>query len=395
MIRSTSTEPTYLQNKEEQQGLDRLLRWWYRYTAPVLPELGASFEARELARRGRLASTIMFFLGFILLFLVGPIGIFGPNHQILLVALGILVLIAICAPLNKAGHINAVGLIISLSVNIGIYSSILRSPGGLAPDTIAIFDMLVFAEVFVASLLPINWVIPDALVNMLFCYIVLTYWPRTPLLAQIMHGGGYFTILSRPLQIHLIVTVVLYLWVKSATQSIRRADRAEEIAKLQHDIAAKEHVIVEEKRQLDASIQDIIQTHMQVSNGNLSVRVPLREGSTLWPVAVSLNNLLSRIQRLQNAEQELQRITPRLHHAAQAEHELLRIQNAVKQLYEALHMAEYTLKPIHAVKTRTSIDALALELLGKYVFSLSNEVKEPVLSLIIQERNQQQVQSHT
>ena len=335
----------------------------------------------------------MFFLSFILVFLVGPIGIFGPNHQILFVALGLLVLIGICSPLNKAGYVNTVGLILSLSVNLGIYSSILRSPGGLAPDTIAIFDMLVFAEVFVASLLPINWVIPDALMNMVFCYVVLTYWPMTPLLAQIMHGGGYFTILSRPIQIHLIVTVVLYLWVRSATQSIRRADRAEEIAKLQHDIAAKEHVIVEEKRQLDASIQDIVQTHMQVSNGNLSARVPLREGSTLWPVAISLNNLLSRIQRLQSAEQELQRITPRLHHAAQIEHELLRTQAAVKQLYEALRTAEGTLKPIHGVKTRTSVDALTLELLGKYVVSLSSEVKEPVLSLLIQERSQQ-VRSH-
>ena len=393
MIRSASTEPTYIRKKEEQQGLDRLLHFWYRYTAPVLPELGATFEARELARRGRLASTIMFFLSFILVFLVGPIGIFGPNHQILFVALGLLALIGICSPINRAGHVNTVGLILSLSVNLGIYSSILRSPGGLAPDTIAIFDMLVFAEVFVASLLPINWVIPDALMNMVFCYVVLTYWPRTPLLAQIMHGGGYFTILSRPIQIHLIVTVVLYLWVRSATQSIRRADRAEEIAKLQHDIAAKEHVIVEEKRQLDASIQDIVQTHMQVSNGNLSARVPLREGSTLWPVAISLNNLLSRIQRLQSAEQELQRITPRLHHAAQIEHELLRTQAAVKQLYEALRTAEGTLKPIHGVKTRTSVDALTLELLGKYVVSLSSEVKEPVLSLLIQERSQQ-VRSH-
>ncbi len=389
MLRSASTGPTYIQDKREQEGLDRLLHWWYRYTAPVLPEVGASFEVRELARRGRLASTIMFFLGFILLFLVGPIGIFGPNHQILFVALGLLVLIAICSPLNRAGHVNAAGLIISLSVNLGIWSSILRSPGGLTPDSIAIFDLLVFSEVFVASLLPINWVFPDALANMIFSYIVLTYWPRTPLLAQIMHGGGYFTILSRPLQIHLIVTVVLYLWVRSATQAIRRADRAEEIAKLQHDIAAQEHAIVEEKRQLDTSIKDIVQTHMQVSNGNMSVRVPLREGSTLWPVAVSLNNLLSRMQRLQSVEQELQRMTPRLHHAAQIEHELQRVQTAMKQLYEALHMAEDTLKPIRAVKTGTSVDGLAHELQGKYVVSLSSKVKEPVLSLLIQERNQQ------
>jgi hypothetical protein len=397
MIRSSGTEPTYIQNQEERQGLDRWLKWWYRLTAPVSPEPGASFEVRELARRGRLASTIMFFLGFILVVLVAPIGAFGPNHQILLVALGIFVLIIVCAPLNRAGHVNVVGLIISLSVNLGIYSSILRSPGGIAPDTIAIFDMLVFSEVFVASLLPINWVIPDALVNMIFSYVVLTYWPRTPLLAQIMHGSGYFTIVSRPIQIHLIVTVVLYLWVQSATRSIRRADRAEEIAKLQHDIAAQEHEIVEEKRQLDQSIQDIMQTHMQASNGDLAARVPLREGATLWPLAVSLNNLLSRMQRLQNTEQEVQKMTPRIHRAAQVEHELQRIQSAILQISEALRVAEETLKPIRVANTGTSIDALSIELLDKYVLSLPHETREPILAFLSQERtrHQQSAQSHT
>ncbi|GLV60270.1 hypothetical protein KDH_70900 [Dictyobacter sp. S3.2.2.5] len=390
----SASEPVYIQAAPEKPRgfftnvLHAVFNPWYRLTAPPQAEPGASFEQREVVRRGRLASTIMFALGFILLALVGPIGVFGPNHQILFVALGILVLIAICAPLNQRGHVTAVGLIISLSVNLGIFSSILRSPGGLAPETIAIFDMLVFSEVFVVSLLPVNWVIPDALLNIIFSYVVLTYWPRTPLLNQMMHGGGYFTIVSRPIQIHLIVSVVLYLWVASATRAIQRADRAEEIAKLQHDIAAQEHAIADEKRVLDTSIQDIMAVHSAASNGNLAARVPLQEGATLWPVAVSLNNLLSRLQRLQNSEVELQRLVPRLQRAAQIDHEYKRLQAAVMQLADIIHDSDEGLKPIQASNNGTPADTIVMELLGKYVLSLPFRLKEPVINAIQQERTQ-------
>ncbi|GHO84770.1 hypothetical protein [Dictyobacter formicarum] len=383
------TEPAYIQAGEEKpRGFNKLLAPWYRYTAPPAVSSGASFEQRELVRRGRLASTILLVLCFILIFLVGPIGFLGPNHQILFVALGILVLIVVCAPLNRKGYVNAVGLIISLSVNLGIFSSILRSPGGLAPDTIAIFDMLVFSEVFVVSLLPVNWVIPDALMNIIFSYVVLTYWPRTPLLAEAMKGGGYFIIVSRPIQIHLIVTVVLYLWVVSATRAIQRADRAEEIAKLQHDIAAQEHIIADEKRALDASIQEIMMVHSAASNGSLSARVSLQEGAPLWPVAVSLNNLLSRLQRLQHNEEELQKLAPRLRQATQIDHEYKHLQAAVMQLADAIHESNVGLKPVQVTNNGTAADAIVMELLGKYVLSLPPRLREPIVSTIQRERMQ-------
>ena len=395
--------PTYIQQNQNEPQRERgfwgwcrrCIRLWYRFTAPPMPTIEATFEQRERARRGRLASTIMFALLFILVVLVGPIGILGPNHQILFVALGISVLIAICAPLNHRGYVNTVGLIISLAVNLGIYSSILRSPGGIAPDTIAIFDMLVFSEVFVASLLPVYWVIPDAIANMLFSYLVLTYWPKTPLLAQVMHGGGYFSVVSRPIQIHLIVSVVLFLWVRSATQAIQRADRAEEIAKLQHDIAMQEHTIVEEKRQLDASIQAIIATHMEVSKGNLSARVPLVEGAALWEVAGSLNNLLARLQRLQHTEVELRQVAPRLQRAAQVEYELQRTQAAIMQLSNEIKRSENTLKPVQSLNSGTSVDALSLDLLGKYVLTLPTALREPMLGVLAQERARHQSQAQS
>lgn len=334
-------------------------------TAPRTAPAGASFEDREIVRRGRLGSTIMFFLGSILLFLVSPIGIFGPNHQILITAGSILALIAICIPINRFGHVNVVGLLVSISVNIGIYFSILRSPGGIGPTDLGMFDLLVFSEVFVASLLPIVWVIPDAIMNILFCYFVLVYWQKTPQLMAIMHGGGLFTVISRPIQIHFIVSGILYLWVWSANKAIRRADQVEEIAKLQHDIATQQKVIVEEKHQLDVDVQAILQTHVEASNGHLNARVTLQDGATLWPLAGSLNNLLSRMQRLQGFEQQLQQLAPRLQRTNQIEYEMQRIQNATLGLSEALRRSATSDQPIQATNTDTILDTLVSKLNGK------------------------------
>jgi hypothetical protein len=357
--------PIYIQSEDRPEGLDRWLAWWYKWTAPRTSLARVSFEDREIVRRGRLGSTIMFFLSIILLFLVGPIGIFGPNHQILITAGGVLALIVICIPINRAGHVNAVGLIVSLAVNIGIYLSILRSPGGIGPTDIGMFDMLVFSEVFVASLLPIVWVIPDAIINILFCYLVLMYWQKTPQMMAIMHGGGLFAVISRPIQIHFVVSGILYLWVWSANKAIRRADQAEEIAKLQHDIATQQQVIVEEKHQFDADIQAILQTHVEANNGNLDARVMLQDGAVLWPIAGSLNNLLSRMQRLQGLEQQLQQLTPRLQRANQIEYELQRIQNAALGLSNALQRSATSDQPIHVTNTNTILDTLISELNGK------------------------------
>jgi hypothetical protein len=72
----TGADSAYIQrSQDEQQGFGRIFGWWYRYTAPPVSSVGATFEQREKVRRGRLASTIMLALGFILIVLVGPIGI--------------------------------------------------------------------------------------------------------------------------------------------------------------------------------------------------------------------------------------------------------------------------------------------------------------------------------
>src|SRR5215469_852895 len=66
----------------------RPLRWWYRLSAPPAVPGTASFREREVARRGRLTSLVLFFF-FILIVVVGvPVRVIqDPPEIILLVVL--------------------------------------------------------------------------------------------------------------------------------------------------------------------------------------------------------------------------------------------------------------------------------------------------------------------
>jgi methyl-accepting chemotaxis protein len=90
--------------------------------------------------------------------------------------------------------------------------------------------------------------------------------------------------------------VIAFTWMRSVTQSVERADRATSIALLEKSIAEQAQADALQKRQLEDEIQEIIHVHSQVSNGNLDVRIPLRQGNLLWPVAGSLNSLITRLR---------------------------------------------------------------------------------------------------
>src|SRR5207245_259510 len=70
------------------------------------------------------------------------------------------------------------------------------------------------------------------------------------------------------------------------------------------DIVALQEAITQQKYELESGIQLILQTHIQVANGDFTTRAPLTQDHLLWQVAYSLNNLLGRLQRLSQAEAE-------------------------------------------------------------------------------------------
>jgi hypothetical protein len=114
-------------------------------------------------------------------------------------------------------------------------------------------------------------------------------------------ASGTLALLVRPITLQIILSTVAYLWVRGMRLALARADRAEEIASL-------EHAIGEQRRQLESGVQEILDVLVHVANGHPAVRVPLKEDHLLWRIASALNNLIGRFERGSWAEQENQRI---------------------------------------------------------------------------------------
>lgn len=154
----------------------------------------------------------------------------------------------------------------------------------------------------------------------------------------------YFSIITG----QTFVMLISLFWVNTMFRESERANRAEEINRLTKALAKHEQHIIEEKRQLEQSIQLIIDVHTQVANGNLNARVPLDSGNVLWGIAGSLNTLLARLQNLQRNAQS-QQLT----------------EQAIKQLILDIRQAKARRIPLPSRRTGTPLDPLIAELTGE------------------------------
>jgi len=146
-----------------------------------------------------------------------------------------------------------------------------------------------------------------------------------------------------------VVAIVAYLWVRSATTAIARADRAEVIAALEHAMAAQQRESRRLSLELTASIEQLVETHRQVAAGDFRARIHLQEDDVLAPVADSLNLLLVRFQRLLDESEELERT---------------KLQSA--RVVAALREAAGTSQPLRLPEqgVGTPVDLIILELLS-------------------------------
>lgn len=289
--------------ERNQPALPALLHMWYRLTSQPQLSQRASFAQREAFRRGRLTSIVLLFLMIVLLILL-PIGIFSSTSVAILAICGGLFISFVALFFNRFGFSNVSGLLITSYVFVSVCIVILNSPAGLNTTTLGLFYTLVFVEVLAASLLPVNWVLLAAIVNIAF---VIGYLSLQMKALQFAHAmpANFYAVVIRVISLHVFVVLVLWLWVRSAMQAIKRADRAEELAMRERQIQELQLAELQQKDELEKDIELILQTHVQVSNGNFQARAPLSQDNMLWQIAYSLNNLIGRLQHYSQAETEL------------------------------------------------------------------------------------------
>lgn len=292
---------------EAQSVRGDVLEWWYCHFAPAGLTKAASLAQREKVRRGRTASIVMLiFLLFLLAILL--LAVLQQNYLQTIVA-GVGIVGSILALLfNRQGWIRGAGLLVLVTVYVGEIWSLFVQPGGLTSSNIFMLDYTVIPDVAVLAFFSANGLFPVVWLNILLIWGLAVFGP---------HDATIKTMLSHaPLQIfahvyilQLIIASTLYLWARSTELALQRADRAEEIVALEKRENERKQLELEQKAQLDAGIQQILQTHVAVANGDLSARAPLSQDHVLWHVAMSLNNLIARMQSLSHTESELRQQT--------------------------------------------------------------------------------------
>lgn len=322
LSREDAKTPSYLTTRQQE---NKLFSWWYRLASPPRPASSAPFKEKERFRRGRTGSQIIPAL-YLLLVISLPAGFAGTNPYLGPVLIGGLITLTFATILNRLGVVNLTGFIVVATFIAYPTLNIMTNPGGMNMGSLPLFGLLILPLLCAVSFLPEWWIFVVAVVNILFTLFALATasLPQTAELSSwlILDLPGTITpiIVSQ-----LIVSVVAYLWVHSTTLALKRADRAEEIAKLEHDLALQAESAAQQKQLLETSIKKIIETHTRVANGDFNARVPLTHDNVLWQVSGSLNNLLARVHRLRQDASELQRLRFALAQAREENRRLTRI----------------------------------------------------------------------
>ncbi|HEY7420221.1 MAG TPA: hypothetical protein VH593_33900 [Ktedonobacteraceae bacterium] len=320
--------PSYLTTQRRDS---KYLRWWYAIASPEEPASLASFSERERFRRGRTGSQII--LGFSILVIIsflafqffqkqaGNVGINGYFSYILV---GVFVALVAATLANRMGLTNVAGFIVVITATAIPIADIVTTPGGVSMPVLPVYGLMVLPLVCAVSFLPPWSVFIVAAINSSFALYSLTSLPRTAELDAIL-AIAFAGILVPIIFIQVIVSVVAYVWVQGATTALSRADRAEELAKLEHDLAVQAEIASQQKQQLETSIKKIVEAHVRVANGDFEARVPLTQDNILWQISGSLNNLLARMQRLRQEAGEAQLAKAALHQARVENEKLVRL----------------------------------------------------------------------
>lgn len=320
---------------------DRLFHWWYILTAVPESPASASFVMREAARRIRLFSIVTFFF-LITLLLFFPACFFLPNHLVVYADGGLVGISGLTLMLNRMGKPFMAGLILVISSEL-LLTFVVLTTVPFDEISLQLFDLYLIIDLLAVSLIPPQSIFILAICNSLFIGFDLIYQPHTLAFTHDLMTQ-FLPIVVRPIGLQIIVASVAYLWVRDSTRAVLRAERAEQVAAL-------EHALADQKRQLEQDIQKLLLVHIQAARGNFEVRAPLTKDNMLWQVAHGLNNLLARLQK-----------------TALSENEFRRTRQEIVHLTEAVRSAKAGRYPMQALKNGTDLDPLVQELTGSYIY---------------------------
>ncbi len=322
------------------------IRWWYFLAAPQAPTHSEELplKDREFLRRGKLTSIALLIQLIELVVQAVPAAHDGTNaFPFILLSIAFLVVAVI---LNRAGKLLFAGVLVIVVLEAGMISVVALPPA--IPLTLAQipFIFLLVQPLLISVLLFPAWsILVVAFINMAVTTLMLLFLPRTPEFQTYMqaHAGPMFGL---PLTIQLLAALISYIVITSLQESLIRADKAEEVTKLQQVMAEQTRRELQAKRELEAGIGEIVNGLTHFANGDNQARIRLEQGNPLWSVAATINNMMSRFVRLREQE------GPREQAAI-----------AVRAYLRELQMARITGNPLPEPRSGTEVDILIRELL--------------------------------
>lgn len=345
---SYNSRSPYSPRQGEEHLLHRtgILGFWYNLTAPKWPDRSLPTAERERFRKAELTSlSILAVAGFLIALVSNSLADPSTAQAVLTMAVGLV----IAAVLNRTGAVrpwrtNTAAIIVPALMMVLLMAAVVEAKGGLRLIWFPAYDLLAL-PIFISSLTS-NWRTPwiFALVAMAFIIIDFTIQPHAIIngtgatnfddIAFETHIWTSWGMVNRHLALSFFAALVGSLGARSVTGAIRRADRAEELAQLEHEVA-------EQRRQLEIGVQELLSTHVRAANGDFSARAPMNQGNALWQVSASLNNLLARLQK-----------------TGQSEFQLKRTDQEIDRLADALLQAREGRRPIWPAPTGTRVDRL-------------------------------------
>lgn len=323
------------------QSQSGLWHFWVTLTGPGDDAPQRTIEERARLRRARLSSVVI--AGMLLLaLLVLPLGLQDPTGATLTADIILFVATLTAAVCNRLGQTTLAGIILVGVLMLAVLGAV---AGAKQLDWVYLpaFDLLGIVVVVAATLLLRwqMWIV--ALVAAALVVVDFAVQPKagtTQSLATFVGQYGIYPLVARPIIVVLVVAILLHLLSRALEAEVHRADRAEDMAALEHEVA-------EQRRQLEAGVQELLATHVRVANGDFSARAPMNQGNVLWQVSASLNNLLGRLQK-----------------TGQSDFQLKRTEQEIDRLAEALLQAREGRRPIWPAPTGTRVDRLLEVLLG-------------------------------
>jgi hypothetical protein len=296
--------------------LATLANAWFRLTLPLsAPEAELAPAERERLRRAQLGSLTLAGV-----FLLAPVGLpVALGGGVGLFRYGLLMVAAALALYqNRRGNVTAAGLLLVGGAEIGALLGFILPHGGQLSVLMLSLDLaFLVPELLAAVLLPPVSIFVVAGFNSLFVLVDPFVQPLSPDLRQLLATSAY-GLIARPIMVQLFVALVGYLGIRVAADAHRRADDAEELARLRQREAEHQRQEAERSVALEEGMSHLQVILAQLANGNFHARVPALRDPRLWQVGKSLNHFIGRLERLAQQEFVLQREQEEAQRLAQA-----------------------------------------------------------------------------